>query len=159
MTNLLVTFLHGDPSHETVREAPGRALQAGEVVPQVNSGQVLICSDHDITATKALWTGGFPDGRGVYQAANPSYNAGGNPATVIARRGAAVYVDLDDTGAAYQPDPDAANYNPYNVIVFAKSTTSIGLGVVAQKDIVQTDATFAFRHTQKASLAIGGTMS
>lgn len=157
--NLVVTFRHGNPSSENVREAPGRILKSGEIVPQIDTGKVLICQEHDITATSNEWAGSKPDGCGNFETVNPSYDANGSSATVIAYRGTPVYLLLADTGLAYQPDKLTANYNPYNLIVFANAAGTVALGTVAGKDLLETDGVFQFTHTNTRPTVVGGVMS
>ena len=147
MSNLCLTFRHGNGSNVNVREAPGRALKAGEIDVQPNTGQVLICTDHDVTAASNEWAGAYPDGSTVWEAVNPGYVAG--QTNVLARRGAAVYAELNDTGSAFDADS-----NPYDTIVFANSAGSVFLGTVEGKDLIDGDSVFNIRFTDKLPTAI-----
>ncbi|MEQ9407746.1 MAG: hypothetical protein RIK87_08455 [Fuerstiella sp.] len=147
MSNLLLTFRHGNGNAVNVREAPGRALKNGEIVHQPDTGQVLICTDHDVEADSDEWAGAYPDAGTVWEAVNPNYVA--DSATVVARRGAAVYAELNDTGSAFDADT-----NPYDTIVFANGLTTIFLGTIDGKDLVEGNSVFLIRFTDKLPTAI-----
>ena len=152
MSNLTLRFLSGNGANETVRESPGRTLLNGEVVVEPNTGQVLICTDHDAVVGSDAWAGAYPDGCTLWEAVNPNYVA--DSATVVARRGAAVYLDLQTPA-----NPFNADTNPYNDIVFTKTATSVALGVVAQGTVLEGDSVFAVRFDTNKPTAIGGTMA
>lgn len=148
MSNLIVMLRHGDGNAENIREAPGRKLYNGEVVVHPVTGKVVICTDHDVTADTKEYGAAAQTGAIVVEADNPGYVAGG--ATVLAERGGTVFLDLMDPA-----NPFNADTNPYNAVVWAKTATSVILGVVEQFTVTESCAKFRFRFTAQETPGFG----
>lgn len=147
MSNIVLKLAHGNPDHDNMRNAAARDLLPGELDFNATTGAVMV-ADRGATEGKE-WSCIVQNGSCVLSVPNPDYNASGST-DITQNIGADVYVDLADTGEAFDADT-----NPYEDIVYADSYTTLLLGTVADFPVRVTEPRIHIRFEKKLPSAPG----
>lgn len=147
MSNITFELAHGSPDHANIRTAATRDLLPGEIDYNATSGEPVIA---DRGATSGKEFGAIvQNGSAVMKVLNPAYDAAGSTA-ITKNVGVKLYLDRVTPGSAFDADT-----NPYNVIAWTNSASSIFLGIVADYPVRVTEEYIQFRFDNKAPSALG----
>ena len=147
MTNAKVELVHGNPSHDNIRDGAARDLVPGEIDFNATTGKVMIADAGAKTGKQ--YAVANQDGASVWRIPNPAYSAGGSTA-ITQNIGAKVYLDRTTPGSAWD-----ASTNPYSTPVYTNSASSLFLGTVADKPVRVSEEFIYFRFDNKGAVVPG----
>lgn len=147
MANITFELAHGSPDHANIRTPAERELLPGEIDYNGTSGEPVIA---DRGAKLGKEYGAIvQNGSAVMKVKNPAYNPAGSTA-ITKEVGVKMYLDRTTPASAFD-----ATTNPYNVIAWTNSASSIFLGVIADYPVRVTEEYIQFRFDNKAASALG----
>ncbi len=147
MANITFELAHGEPDHTNVRTPATRVLLPGEIDYNATSGEPVI-ADRGAAVGKE-YGAIVQNGSAVMKVLNPAYNPVGSTA-ITKEVGTKMYLDRVTVGSAFDPVT-----NPYNVIAWVNSASSIFLGIVADYPVRVTEEYIQFRFDNKSPVALG----
>lgn len=147
MSNITFELAHGSPDHTNSRQVASRDLLPGEIDYNATSGEPII-ADRGAKSGKEF-SAIQQNGSSVLRVKNPVYDPAGSTA-ITKEKGVKIYLDRTTPGSAF----DAAT-NPYNVIAWTNSASSLFLGIVSDFPVRITEEYINFRFDNKAPVALG----